>query len=230
MIKSQITVMTVKIRWTAFKTNPEPQITVQSPTLSEKAQQALHDEQDAALTHIHDISLRLQEVNDKFDNWAKYYNNQYRDYCKWIAEGQVGGSKSEFDIILLREQQEVTRAIIQGETDLEKAVSYARNLGVIFNEVDQESSFPDRSDDGYRESMEATWIAHVDREWIHNWMNQFEKAPEQMIECDDWPSRSVEIPDSVSVINEVKKERERIDRWRSTCELLEMERTKDGEM
>lgn len=116
-------------------------------------------------------------------------------------------SKSEFDVILLREQQGVTRAFMQAEADLEAAITYARSLGVIFNEVEQQSGFVDRSDDGYRDSMEAAWIAHVDRGWIHSWIDQFEDPPEQVAECDDWASRTVEISDSIGVINEVTEGR-----------------------
>jgi hypothetical protein len=95
-------------------------------------------------------------MNDKFENWGKFYNEQYQEYLKRIAEVQVRVSKSEFDINLLRKQQEVTRAIIQAEKGVEEAIAYARSVGIIFNEIDQESGFPDRSDDSYRESIEAT--------------------------------------------------------------------------
>jgi len=37
-------------------------------------------------------------------------------------------------------------------------------------------------------------------------MDQFEDPPEQVTECDDWASRTVEISDSISAINEVTKE------------------------
>ena len=119
-----------------------------APTPSEIARRALANEHDAAIARVNTMQLRLQKFNDKFDNWNKYQDTEYKEYCKWSVEGQVGVSKSEFDVILLREQQGVIRTFVQAEADLEAAISYARSFRVIVNEVEQQSDFVDRSD-GY---------------------------------------------------------------------------------
>jgi hypothetical protein len=204
---------------------PQPQIHSANRTPSETARYAAEDSREAALNLVREKQLRMQETEQILENWNTHYEIDYQQFCAWRASGTGKSSKTDFDIGLLRDRQAATRDVIRAEAELEDATAYARNLGVIFNEFDQESGFLDRSDDGYRESLEATLIAHVDRERIHNWLNQFEDTPEQpLIECDDWPSRSVKMCDSVSVVNEVKKERKRIDRWRSMCESLEVER------
>jgi hypothetical protein len=110
--------------------------------------------------------------------------------------------------------------VIQAEKEFDEAIETAKKLGEILNEIEQESGFISRSDDGYHESVTDQLIAHVDRNRIHRWMNGLEDNVEQLPKSlsDEWNSRNVEMCDSVSITFQVRRERQRIDRWRATCD------------
>jgi len=89
--------------------------------------------------------------------------------------------------------------------------------------MDQQSGFVDYPDDGYRESMEAAMVAHVDHDSIQKWMQGEDDSRNHSTECDQWDSRSVDLCDSVSVVAQ-GRDRKRIDRWRSACDMVEVKK------
>ena len=195
-----------------------------SPTPSQVERYAIEDAREAALNAITQKTIHLQDAQQRFDNLPELYHKEHDLYIAAHQEGTVTISKSEFDRTMLLDSREATKLLIQAEEELEQAREYARELGLTLSSYDQESCFVDYPDDGYRESLENQWIAHVDRGQIERWMALEDEKPEE-IECDEWDSKTVEIWDSVSAIADTPKGRKRIARWRSMCENLDVEMT-----
>jgi hypothetical protein len=191
------------------------------PTSSEAARNAITGAQDAALEDKHEKAVRLHDAHDKLDLWNDYYGAEYQKYCVCVEEGKMTPARTMFDNVLLQENQEVIKELIQAENEFEEARKLAKKLEVGHNEFDQESEFLDYLDDGYRESMEAAIVGHVDRDSIVKWMEEKDHRTFSPIECDTWESKTIDLSDSVSLVAE-GRERKRIDRWRSACELLEV--------
>jgi hypothetical protein len=193
-----------------------------TPTPSEAARRDWAIAQDAARELVNEREYQLQDARAKVEDFSNYYEAELRTFNEWKAEGRLDSTKTEFDVSLLQGAQIATGALIQAEQELEAAREHARELGVVSSEFDQESGFLDYADDGYRESMEADIAAHVDRGRIERWMDEEKDGEGEATECDNWDSKSVDFGDSISVVAE-GKERKRIDRWRSMCELTKLE-------
>jgi hypothetical protein len=198
-------------------------------TASEIERYEEEDAREAALNYVTQKQLQLHEAQTRFDSLQDYYVEEYHTYLACVEEGRITASKSEFDAMMLLDARETTKNWVQSEEQLEQARNQARELGLTLDSVDQESCFVDFSDDGYRESLEAQWIAHVDRDWIEKWIEQETEMPEET-DCDEWDARTVDMWESVSVVADSCKVRKRIDHWRLACELLEVERNYNGKM
>lgn len=199
----------------------DQQMVVQTPH-SEVAEYEAETARQDALELVKRRELSLQDAREKVNNWETYYDNKHRKFLALTRAGGIDSTQTEFDLMLLKEQRAATAELIQAEEHLADAKRYAKSLGVIFNMMDQESGFLDYPDDGYRESTEADIAAHVDRGRIERWMDEENNRPGQSTDCDNWDAKSVDLCDSVSVVAE-GRERKRIDRWRSTCELTKLE-------
>ncbi|PSS14995.1 hypothetical protein M430DRAFT_59665 [Amorphotheca resinae ATCC 22711] len=189
----------------------------QTPTASEAARYAAEDARAAAIKELHLRERHLQGARHKLDHWQEHYEHEYRAHQECIAER----GRSLFDNMLLRQQQEATAALIAAEEAFEASRKHVRALGVVLHDTDQESGFASYAEDGYRESMEADMVRLVDRERIERWMNEPDR-PSHPADCDEWDSEEVGLCDSISVVAQGKG-RKRIDRWRSMCELLEID-------
>lgn len=200
-----------------------------SPTPSQVERYAIEDAREAALNEITQKTIQLQDTQQRFDSLPELYRKEHDLYIAAVQEGTVTISKSDFDRAMLLDSREATKLLIQAEEELEQACKHARELGLTLSSYDQESCFVDYPDDGYRESLENLWIAHVDRDRIERWMASEDEKPEE-IECDEWDSKTVEIWDSVSAIADTPKDRKRIDHWRSICEGLDVEMTDQADL
>jgi hypothetical protein len=198
-----------------------------TPTASEAAQHAMLDAQDDAVEHMHQAETRLQRADQIVHDWNDYYNSERHEFEARVREGTVKTTRSMFDGIMLQEQREATQALIKAEAGLEEARNEVRRLGVAWVGSDQESGFPDYDDDGYRESQEAAWATHVDRDRIHRWMDNEEDKSAQTPECDEWDAKTVDLCDSGSVVAQ-GKERTRILRWRQQESLLRQNLGRDN--
>jgi hypothetical protein len=198
-----------------------------SPTASELARWAAADARDEALQYMHDKSYELRHARKKVEYWKDYYDEEYKAFCQHVADGRLQESKTYYDRIMLRSEIEATENLIKVEKEWEVARERARQLGGILNESDQESNFLDHADDGYRESMEVNIISQVDRERIQYWLAHTDDKTEPSNEWDTWDAKTVGLSDSVSLVAE-GKERRRIDRWQTKCELLELEALGDA--
>jgi hypothetical protein len=181
-----------------------------SPTPSQAERYAVEDAREVALQDITQKTVQVQDAQERFDNLVNHYNKQYDIFIAGVEDGTNSASKSEFDRAMLLDSREATTMLIQAEEELEQARDYARELGLTLSSYDQESCFVDYLDDGYRESLENEWVAHVDRGRIERWMASEDEKPED-IECDDWDSKTVDISDSVSAVADSPKSRRRID-------------------
>ena len=194
----------------------------QSPTPSEVGLYTLEVARQTAVEEVTEKIIQVQDSQRRFDDLPNIYNKEYDAYIADIELGLVNASKSEFDAVMLLDSRDATAKLIQAEEQLEQARIHAMELGLTLDAFDQESCFQDCADDGYRESLENLWIAHVDRRRIERWMNQEDDTPESA-DFDEWDSKTVDISDSVSAIADTFKSRKRIDRWRAMCEAVDVE-------
>ncbi|CZR67844.1 uncharacterized protein PAC_17743 [Phialocephala subalpina] len=195
-------------------------------SLSELERQELEVEREAVKQYVKDSHFRLQDARDKVENWKTYCNKQYEQFQEIQAVGRMEDSKTELDIRLVKEGQKATREYIEAEEALSGANRYAREFGVVLDPMDQTSDFFDRNDDGYVESMDIEAIANVDRGRVQKWMEQERGSPTLPATSDEWECQTVDVSDSVSVVMEqvaTGRDRKRIDRWRSMCEMLKAE-------
>ena len=194
-----------------------------TPTPSELENFAIVDVREAALNEITQNAIQVQDAQERFEDLPNHYNKEYDGYTACVETGTITASKSEFDAVMLLDSQGAATKLIQAKEEFEQARNHARELGLTLDSYDQESCFIDYPDDGYRESLENQWIAHVDRGRIVRWMESEDEMPTEA-ECDEWDSKTVDISDSVSAIADTCKSRKRIDHWRSMCESLDAEK------
>jgi len=189
---------------------------------SEVAKRALVDAQDTAIDGMKEKQHQLKNARHKLDHWTDYYDEEYAAYCECVDEGRMEPARTMFDNVLLEENQDATRKVIQAEEELETARRLVRDLGVTLHGSMLESGFGDHADDGYRVSEEKAVIEHVDRDKIQKWMSEDDDGHYFPTDCDEWESKTIDLCDSVSVVAE-GKDRKRIDHWRLHCELLEID-------
>lgn len=189
-----------------------------TPTLSEQKWMAQEETRREAFEMVQARQNCFHEVQERFDSFNVFYDQEYKNFCAQKTSGDVDATKTDFDHHMYFEGQNATRELIHAEEDLQIAKKHAKNLDIVINQEEQESDFLDHVDDGYRESMEADIVAHVDRNRIIQWMGEDNNQIGCLTECDDWEIKSVDLCDSVSVVAQ-GKERLKIDGWRKRCEL-----------
>ena len=168
----------------------------------------------------------LHAVQDKFDTRRQTYDNEWHEYRQAVEDGTCSLSQSEFDRIDLFNVRHQTSLLINAEAAHEQAKAQARALGILGNDLDQESDFIDQEDDGgYLESLDAELLAGVDRDYIEGWCTEIDGHEDQETlqrqftdAWDEWDAKTVDISDSISLVDRGRN-RKRIDRWRESCEL-----------
>lgn len=167
----------------------------------------------------------LAQAQFAFDNRQVRNERALMEYQDELDEGITSCTQSEFDRLAVGRMQKSTRALIDAEADYADAVQRAQALGVLMNEVDQESNFvSDISDGYYPASGDTTLREAVDITFVEYWNDNVDgSGPEELEELeepqepDDWDAQTVGISDSVSVVD-YSRNRKRIDRWREMCE------------
>lgn len=205
----------------------ESHIETSLQTSSVVAKQRLIKERNAIQEVIYERRLGVQRAQEILHNWENYHDQEYAKFCAWQEENP-DTTRTVFDVTILQEAQMATRNLIDAEGNLKEAIAHAKELGVMFDEIDQESQFPDHLDDGYRLSWEAQMTGHVDRSRIERWMKKADSVEEKLDlppQCDDWFFNDVDISDSISMVAE-GKERECIDRWQLMCNIMKYEISK----
>ena len=165
----------------------------------------------------------LADAQTAFDSRHVKYKRALYEFLIDLNEGTTSCTQSTFDRLALERMQDLTRALIDAEADYEPAVKRAKALGVLMNELDQESNFASDMSDGYRISAETSMRAAVDSTFIQSWNDDIvSSGPEELEELEepedpeDWDAQTVGISDSVSVVDR-SRNRRRIDRWREMC-------------
>ena len=166
----------------------------------------------------------LASARFAFDNREARYDEALMDYQDDLEQGMLRCTETDFACEAFERTRGLTRALINAEADYADAVHTAQALGVLVNEVDQESNFVSDISDGYPLSEEASIRAAVDKTFIEYWNDNIEDSgPEELEELeepqepDEWDAQTVGISDSVSVVD-YSRNRKRIDRWREMCE------------
>lgn len=182
-------------------------------TSSEEERWAEADALEEAHEAKRSKAIRLRNARYKLENWQVYYDSEYERYRTCVDEGRMESDRSFFDNVLLQEHQEAIKDSIEAEHEFEEALKFCKALGGR-NIDDQESSFLDFPEDGYRGSMDATIVRDLDRDRIAKWLEGDEHPTHSPVECDAWESKSIDLCDSISVVAG-GKERKKIDQWRS---------------
>lgn len=152
----------------------------------------------------------------KLHHWQDYYNQEEVKFIRGIRST----TRTEFDVNLLREQMDTTRALNMAKHEFEKSRQHlCQTAGLVIYSPDQESGFGSCGGDGYTGSEEQDLVGSVDRAWIERWMAGDGDRTDFGMDCDQWDSRSIELWESHSAVGKGKK-RVRIDRWRQMCEQI----------
>lgn len=166
----------------------------------------------------------LADAQFAFDNRQVRYDRELMEYQDDFDAGYVSFGRSEFDRRAFGTTRDLTRALIDAEADYADAIRRGQALGVLRNEVDQESNFVSDISDGYHISEEASMRTAVDTVFVEYWNDNVEDSDAEELEeleaprePDDWDARTVGFSDSISVVDH-SRNRKWIDRWRKMCE------------
>ncbi|KAH8592446.1 hypothetical protein B0O99DRAFT_517557 [Bisporella sp. PMI_857] len=189
----------------------------QTITPSEIARVAVLEAQEVAEDDRYHKQLILSNLQDEFEGWKYHYEEELRKYRLDVEDGIAELEMTAFDNFMLQEHQELSKNLTKAEKEFEEADGKAKALRIVqpANGYFQ-GSHSDRSL-GYNSLDEATWIAHVDRDFIHRWLHTIDKTEVgqvQVSDCDEWEVKTVELGDSISLVAE-GVERKNINRWMS---------------
>jgi hypothetical protein len=205
---------------------------VHTATPSSIARDMKEKENRGAVKYMRKMKFRLQDAQDKLDDWPQYYDEQYAKYCRAVTAGNMEAAKTVFDLTLLRENQEAIEDLRGAEKEFERAKEVVRGLAAEGSEEFVDGDGEGAEDgEGYGESMEKALVRNVDREGIGRWVEgvdigkgkEEERGARIRMEllarddsCDEWSARSIGISDSVSLVAQ-GKERSKIDMWEGRC-------------
>ena len=204
-----------------------------------------------AMEDVHFWDNELYAAQEDFDGRFDWYHNELNEYNDAVAAGRTSWTQTDFDHHYFVEVQRKTRRLIYAEESYRDAKKYAREVPGALpdeNEFEQESDFFDHPDDGYRESLEASWVAAAPHDRIENWLDGIiqgtshdplasllesgdppsEQFEQETKDVDDWDLRSVSFASSIGVLDHGPNRRN-IERWREICESRRMERARHDE-
>lgn len=183
--------------------------------------------------------IEIERCQEDFNNRHSFYCTELEGYQQALADKRTSWTQSNFDRFYFTEVQGLTRNLIDAEENFRQARTYAREVGALpaENDFEQESDFFDHPDDGYRESLEASWASAAPRDSIEAWLDRivqgtshdppisFEESvnhamdqfEQETREVDDWDVRSVGFASSIGVLDHGPNRRN-IKRWREICE------------
>ena len=191
----------------------------------------------AMLEEVERTRQNLFQAQDVFDATRDSQERDKIEFRNLAAQGIVAEfSEDELDLFHFQKSSENTRALIVAEEEHKKAKAIARNLGILENQLDQESDFVDELEDGYRESRDADTKAVPDLAYMEYWNQEVFDCRNpfalqlQEPEPDDWEFKAVAMFDTRSCVDCDEDHRRRINQWqqsmrteREECEIQKMQ-------
>lgn len=191
---------------------------------SEFAQCVTIEQAEAMKEAIKDMKEReeaFRKAQEQVESWEDYAIEEETKYQQRVTKGITSPARTSFDLRVLQEEMDCTRALLRADCDRDKSRQRARETGLQLYGSDLESGFGSYPSDEYTPSVEAGHIQSVDRARIERWMesDEHEQKRHGPTEEDAWESRSVEQLGSYSSAAN-GNERARIDRWQKKCEQI----------
>ena len=185
-------------------------------------------ELDKARKTYHESFVKLNKVQNAFDGLRATYHNDVIEFEADLAQGFTQWTRTDFDLVDLRNNQYATRALIDAEATLDEARERAEALGA-FDDGWNQSSYYGGSQRTHvsiiNEELSPQLAALVEKK-VESWRV---KVPEvvgdeinEAVDIDDWDAKTVEMSDSVSIAD-FSWVRRRIDRWHDACERVRCE-------
>lgn len=200
-------------RTSVVRKEPDPDIRDESVKKQLKQQNA--NRLRRRVTSRRRSMLRAQEALDK---WQEHYHNELDRYKRYKDTSAM--SLTDFNLRMLQNHQKAVEKCERKEAAWMDARIEARDSGVDLNDSDQESLFPDFSEDGrFLQLHDGARIKSVDRERIEDWRRGSKFRKEYSEDVDDWEVESLVMGDSCSILAD-ERERVRIDRWKASCQKM----------
>lgn len=174
---------------------------------------------------------RLYHLEKTFEDLRERQQEEIMQYREDYERGNVHFLEVGLDHVHLGQGRDCTRALIEAESEFDKAKAHARAVGAISN-----GSEGDFTGDGQFESMDPKVQVTVDRERIRSWaagvlqsvdMEDVDKPESSTADWDIDAIDELDLGDSVSVVDARPSIRKKIDGWRDTCDLIRVELERD---
>ena len=168
---------------------------------------------------------RIQSAQNAFDRREADRAEELNANVDAAARGEqtTDDTPDDFDLRWLKQEQKLTRELIEAEEYLAEVKAAITAAGMDLTTDDQASGFLDNVADGYRVSFEQEHMASVPLPTVNKWLTNIAEAAspsfnDRSEDSDEWEAEDVGISDSVSVVAE-GPERRRIDKRRKVCGL-----------
>ncbi|KAG8532750.1 uncharacterized protein KY384_002628 [Bacidia gigantensis] len=193
------------------------------PQVSEeqRAQDAARDAAREGYIHFKDAYICAQySFNFKEDS----HEQNRVEYEAAVEAGEPAESQTVFDQNVLIANQDLTRGLIDAESNFFIAEEQAVQAGVLF-ELEQESDYGYGEDIADVEEKDLVIIplsaakSNSISAWIESIFEPEVVEAEEMIYVDDWESKTVQVSDSLSVVDDEPRLRRKIDQWARMGEL-----------
>ena len=171
------------------------------------------------LEEVETTRQNLYHAEEVFESTRNNNDIDKQNFRDARARGTQAFTEDELDLFHFQAGARNTRALIVAEKEHKEAKAFARRLGLLENDFEQESDFADDPDDGYRESKEADPKAGPNMEYIEEWggdvvecRNLFALELERRA-SGNRTSTSVALSDTLSCVDLDPEHRRRIDQW-----------------
>ena len=190
----------------------------------------------AAREEMGERHAEFLEEDHKFENFQEEYEYQKERFQQRLLDDpDFDMSQTEFDLIYLEEQRQLTRNLCVAEGAYEEALARCRKFGP--NQWEQESGFVTEEGDGYvNDGYDLSWEvdgpASAPSDYIFGWMKDIpdveyppditklelgaglEIGHEDREDVDICDIRSAQLSDTLTS-RDTTRNRRRIDRWRA---------------
>lgn len=170
--------------------------------------------------------MRAADIQRDFDDIPMKYHENLALYEQDQADGD-DVSRSEFDRMNIRYGQAVTRALMEAESQYDKAKERAEAICAFDDESDNKSYYGESQCSGRTafptdgpELPDDVFLSPKRRKVIASWSENVGVAKATSLartpEVDEWIARPVEVSDSISVVAS-GREKKKIESWRAKC-------------
>ena len=185
----------------------------------------------SAFEHFIDRSQLFDTIQADFDEQRQNYHDNLTEYLKDSKTGASSMSRSEFDRRSIQYGQQLTRALINIEEEVDEARDQALALNALPSDYGHEFYYGAEYEESWPAAKIAHYIATEDWTFVQSWLSGIPDSSnsssssssetiDDVVEVDEWEAEEVEVNDSVSVMDYEDYRRD-IDRYRGMCDCLE---------